>query len=224
MNLDEILLHFLTTRRTYPIQKITLEYSKNDSHDDFSTTQLLSLSSCFLYAVHNESIPYLLEFDQILTDLKVVQKPILILIERFKKQVETRDERFELLNYKSDFNLQTVDLDNREWVFSLLNYLYILSFEESRFLQELQIVKNKPVEGPVKQGLKVINVEASRDLLQRFNKPTMTVDEYVDIVMKNMNETVNIENEVMKSKEDKRHELESKEYGNYRSGNRGGMG
>lgn len=137
------------------------------------------------------------------------------------------------------FEAMDIDYNDREWVLEMLNYMYLLADEEIKFLNELSyVMKRQDLElkkDVCVESIKVLRVDGDRGLLSRFNKTSMTVDEYVDRIMKYSNEPIEVgkendgkgedDEEIVEEPEtDNRKDLESKEDGVYGSGNRNGMG
>lgn len=110
-------------------------------------------------------------------------------------KMEGRNAKIEARVFKNDFLKLEIDLEDYTYIQELFKYLFILAVEDLQFIrtqEEIEIYKkNKPLneeEFPLKETFRCIQVDNTgrKELLVRRIKPTMSLDEYADMVMDNL--------------------------------------
>ncbi|ELQ76407.1 hypothetical protein THOM_0594, partial [Trachipleistophora hominis] len=128
---------------------------------------------------------------------------------------ETRDDKIKIRELKQHFLRKEIQFEDEEWIVELLRYFYILAVEEMKYLEvEQRLNAYGAVHGSGRgieleggsgtsrvQPLRCIQIDGDerKELLVNRIKPTLTLEEYSERILKRMQEntTKEYEKEVM---------------------------
>ncbi|KAK6090254.1 hypothetical protein P3W45_000802 [Vairimorpha bombi] len=143
----------------------------------------------------------------------------------------SRNDKIYMYNIKKSFRFDYIDWEDREWIYSLIEYLFILCIEDIHILNiELEMIKlkkeesnNKNITKDHKNIIETYNIKRSDILVNRI-KPKYTLDQFADKLMKqiankdeiankdtNKNDIANKDKEENKDKDENKEEIEIKE-------------
>eukprot|EP00866_Antonospora_locustae_P000854 jgi/Antlo1/854/1965 len=175
-------------------------YSKNESADDMSVDALLELSSFFVEAyildqnkseskerIMELSIKYCEECEY----YGIVSEKFAEVRQRVMSSGFSREDRVFFHGQKTTFDTAFHRWDCRKWVMGLLRHLYILSVELYNFLCVENMLRTPPkAEVASTPGIKCMSIDTRglrKSMLINRNKPTMTLAEFSEKLMRNMN-------------------------------------
>ncbi|TBU19944.1 hypothetical protein CWI38_0166p0010 [Hamiltosporidium tvaerminnensis] len=212
MEISNILEKILNKEKVISI-KMNLErnYSLNESVEEMSDNALLCMSIYFIqgYLISDtdkeECIEFYKRYCEEVEYYRIINKSLIKIKENTVKQRITRDQKLFLYNFKKEFREIQRIWDNREYIFSVLKYLYILAFEEIYFLlHEREIIKALKEEKEEFQNkeINIIRVDERgkrSSVMVNRNKPTMDLDEFADREILRMRENSENQKEIQKN-------------------------
>lgn len=217
--IKESIAQFLQTGETIPIQISDDFFSYNENIDEFTTNNLLYLTAYFINGYKKEN-DHLKQFINIVKHFNIVFTEILKIHEKLNETNEyERNDKLFLYNYKKEFKNTRIDFEDREYVMKLINYFFILSFEEL-FMVNYEMEIKKYVKKDIQK-----TADVKRPLLVRRIKPTMSLDDYADMIMKHVEKTQNMDIiKVTVDPEEERKKKEREDNSHFNTGNRKGYG
>ncbi|AFN82505.1 hypothetical protein EROM_020300 [Encephalitozoon romaleae SJ-2008] len=102
-----------------------------------------------------------------------------------------RDNKIKLWRKTKEFRYDFIDWEDREWVMKLIEYFYIMSMKNIEHLnREIMLLQNKSDKNPRgNEGMECIRVDSRgrvENVLVGRNDPTMTLDEFAEKIMAEM--------------------------------------
>ncbi|KAM0677747.1 hypothetical protein BDAP_000707 [Binucleata daphniae] len=153
--------------------------------DDISDLSLLSLSHLFFKNYKTKCFD---EYFEIVEYLQIVDNEYKnIKIATLESLRWERENKIKCNMFCKSFLAENIDFEDREWILCFLVYLYIFSLQEVVIYKSINIFKKDKEETKIK--MKVYKIEPSnnrKNLLKRYNKPSMSLDDYANKVMESM--------------------------------------
>ncbi|EJW01651.1 hypothetical protein EDEG_03803 [Edhazardia aedis USNM 41457] len=187
--------------------EIAIDFKEIETHDeidDYSNKALLYLTYFIISGKMDKNInltskeekhkefidkviPMLLKEPRLLNKSEL---EILTIIQKLNFSI-SRDLYILLQNYKTKISKSERNYDNREWIIKLLVYFTIIAFEELKFIEtqkNIEILRTKYEDEPIKSNkktwIRTIDDKKQENILKDANKPTVSIDEYVNLLMK----------------------------------------
>ncbi|KAF7684038.1 hypothetical protein TCON_0759 [Astathelohania contejeani] len=164
------------------------KYSYNESLEEFNPSQLLYMAVPYIQAyilkdeMKEKASEYYTQYCDECEIMGLVKDSLR------KTGLDDRDTKLAILAYKRTFENSTHEWEDRGWVLGLLRYFYYIAIENIRFLKaEIEFEKmERKYEEKIKEivCIRVDERGERKKLLVDRNKPTMSLDEYADMVMK----------------------------------------
>ncbi|KAL6122494.1 hypothetical protein NUSPORA_00411 [Nucleospora cyclopteri] len=198
--------HILKQQIVELLEKRPLTCKKSpvfDEEIENNQEELLKCLSIYVQSVINNDINYLEKFLTLAGNK--LENPLLD-----QKRISERKFRIFLKNKMDEFKF--IDWDDEENMQKLLEYFYIRAiFDKNSHDKEQEVLKYKNDDFNYTKPIKTINITAEmvdydknailtrKDAFTMKNKPTLSMEKYLEIVEKNAKELLKTEKEVNKN-------------------------
>ncbi|EPR78918.1 hypothetical protein SLOPH_1683 [Spraguea lophii 42_110] len=166
-------------------------YSSNELVEDLSLDSLYTLTQSLIIGIKTNNIFYYKNFFEELEHLQIVDKKFIQIKNNILEgKMYNRDDKIFVYEIKQNFKKSNIDWESRYWAIELLKYLYIKGIDIMDMMnKEKEIQKYKDIKIKPKEGMKVVQLTDKNirtEIFRNRNNPTMTLEEFSDKIMKNI--------------------------------------